>query len=167
MTMVANASVGVRGAALDIPRAPFIPPRRDTTRYTLHVGQSLADSLPRPLEQQAAGGIVTPIVPGQIDLPPSRDRARAAVVRELYPRAGCRRDDLQPGVRSLAAGEYIVLYRVEGDDVAEDALRSRPGSDIAQGHGAQARPRSARLTRWELPIVNRMSTGAATVWPEG
>lgn len=36
---------------------------------------------------------------------------------DLYPRAGRRRDDLRPGVRSLAVGEYIVLYRVEGDDV--------------------------------------------------
>lgn len=37
-------------------------------------------------------------------------------LRYVYPRAGRRRDDLRPGVRSFGVGEYIVLYRVEGDD---------------------------------------------------
>lgn len=34
-----------------------------------------------------------------------------------HPRAGRRRDDLRPGVRSFPVGEYVVLYRIEGDDV--------------------------------------------------
>ena len=34
-----------------------------------------------------------------------------------YPQAGRRRDDLRPGMRSFAVGEYLVLYRIEGDDV--------------------------------------------------
>ena len=34
-----------------------------------------------------------------------------------YPRAGRRRDDLRPGMRAFPVGEYIVLYRAEGDDV--------------------------------------------------
>ena len=34
-----------------------------------------------------------------------------------YPQAGRRRDDLRPGVRSFPSGQYIVLYRVEGNDV--------------------------------------------------
>ena len=34
-----------------------------------------------------------------------------------YPRAGRRRDDLRPGLRSFPVGNYVVFYRVEGDDV--------------------------------------------------
>ena len=35
-----------------------------------------------------------------------------------YPYIGRRRDgDLRPGVRSFAAARYIILYRVEGEDV--------------------------------------------------
>ena len=34
-----------------------------------------------------------------------------------HPRAGRRRDNLRHGIRSFGVGEYIVLYRVEGDDV--------------------------------------------------
>ena len=34
-----------------------------------------------------------------------------------YPHAGRRRDDLRPGVRSFPVGDYLVLYRVEGNDV--------------------------------------------------
>ena len=34
-----------------------------------------------------------------------------------YPRAGRRRDDLWPGIRVFPVGDYIVLYRVEGNDV--------------------------------------------------
>ena len=33
------------------------------------------------------------------------------------PHAGRRRDDLRPSVRAFPVGEYIVLYRVDGDDV--------------------------------------------------
>ena len=35
-----------------------------------------------------------------------------------YPAIGRRRDeDLRPGLRSLAVGEYVIIYRVEGEDV--------------------------------------------------
>ena len=34
-----------------------------------------------------------------------------------YPRAGRRRDDLRPGIRSFPVSGYIVLYRLEGEDV--------------------------------------------------
>lgn len=34
-----------------------------------------------------------------------------------YPHAGRRRDDLRPGLRIFPSGQYVVLYRVEGNDV--------------------------------------------------
>jgi toxin ParE1/3/4 len=35
-----------------------------------------------------------------------------------HPHLGRRRDeDLRPGLRSFAAGEYVIFYRVEGEDV--------------------------------------------------
>jgi toxin ParE1/3/4 len=34
-----------------------------------------------------------------------------------HPRAGRRRDDLRPGLRTFPIGDYLVLYRVEDDDV--------------------------------------------------
>lgn len=34
-----------------------------------------------------------------------------------YPRAGRRRDDLRPGIRSFPVGQYLVLYRLDGEDV--------------------------------------------------
>ena len=34
-----------------------------------------------------------------------------------HPHAGRRRDDLRSGVRAFPVGEYVVLYRVEGDGV--------------------------------------------------
>jgi toxin ParE1/3/4 len=35
-----------------------------------------------------------------------------------HPHLGRRRDeDLRPGLRSFAVGEYVILYRVEGEDV--------------------------------------------------
>jgi toxin ParE1/3/4 len=35
-----------------------------------------------------------------------------------YPHVGRRRDeDLRPGIRSFGSGEYVILYRVEGEDV--------------------------------------------------
>ena len=34
-----------------------------------------------------------------------------------YPNIGRRRDDLRPGLRSFAAGDYIIVYRVEKDTV--------------------------------------------------
>jgi len=37
---------------------------------------------------------------------------------DAYPHAGRSRDDLRPGIRGFPVGEYVVLYRVEGADVA-------------------------------------------------
>jgi toxin ParE1/3/4 len=34
-----------------------------------------------------------------------------------YPHAGRERDDVMPGLRAFPVGEYMVLYRVKGDDV--------------------------------------------------
>jgi toxin ParE1/3/4 len=34
-----------------------------------------------------------------------------------HPRAGRRREDLRPGLRSFAVGEYVIVYRIDGDDV--------------------------------------------------
>src|SRR5438093_4211271 len=34
-----------------------------------------------------------------------------------HPRAGRARDDLRPGVRGFPVGEYVLLYRVAGEDV--------------------------------------------------
>ena len=34
-----------------------------------------------------------------------------------YPRVGRRRDDLRLGIRSFPVGEYIVFYRLDGEDV--------------------------------------------------
>ncbi len=35
-----------------------------------------------------------------------------------YPHVGRRRDeDLRPGLRSFPVGEYVIIYRVEADDV--------------------------------------------------
>jgi toxin ParE1/3/4 len=35
-----------------------------------------------------------------------------------YPHVGRRRDeDLRPGLRSFPVGEYVIIYRVEGEDV--------------------------------------------------
>lgn len=35
-----------------------------------------------------------------------------------YPHIGRRRDeDLRPGLRSFVTGEYVIIYRVEADDV--------------------------------------------------
>jgi len=35
-----------------------------------------------------------------------------------YPHLGRRRDeDLRPGLRSFPVGEYVIIYRVEGEDV--------------------------------------------------
>jgi toxin ParE1/3/4 len=33
-----------------------------------------------------------------------------------YPYIGRRRNDLRPGLRSFAVGDYVVIYRVEGPD---------------------------------------------------
>jgi toxin ParE1/3/4 len=34
-----------------------------------------------------------------------------------HPRAGRHRDDLRPGVRVFPVGEYVIVYRVDGNDV--------------------------------------------------
>lgn len=34
-----------------------------------------------------------------------------------YPLLGRRRDDVRPGLRSIAVGQHIVLYRIEGEEV--------------------------------------------------
>ena len=34
-----------------------------------------------------------------------------------HPCIGRRRDDLRPGLRAFPVGDYLLLYRVEGDDV--------------------------------------------------
>jgi len=39
------------------------------------------------------------------------------VLLGTHPSAGRRRDDLRPGIRSFPVGSYLVLYRVEGNDV--------------------------------------------------
>ena len=39
------------------------------------------------------------------------------VLLGTHPRVGRRRDDLRPGMRAFPVGDYLVLYRTEGDDV--------------------------------------------------
>ena len=34
-----------------------------------------------------------------------------------HPYVGRKRDDLRPGLRSVAVGSYVVIYRIEGQDV--------------------------------------------------
>ena len=54
-----------------------------------------------------------------------------------HPEAGRRRDDdLRPGVRTFPVGEYVIAYRLEGDDVL--ILRVIRGSrDSGAVFGAQ------------------------------
>ena len=33
-----------------------------------------------------------------------------------YPHIGRRRDDLRSGLRSFAAGDYVILYRIDNED---------------------------------------------------
>ena len=41
------------------------------------------------------------------------------VLLSSYPNLGRRRDgDLHPGLRSFPVGEYVIIYRIEGADVA-------------------------------------------------
>ena len=35
----------------------------------------------------------------------------------MHPRAGRRRDDLRQGLRMFPVSDYVVLYRIEGNDV--------------------------------------------------
>lgn len=39
------------------------------------------------------------------------------VLLGTHPSAGRRRDDLRPGIRSFPVGNYLLFYRIEGDDV--------------------------------------------------
>jgi toxin ParE1/3/4 len=39
-----------------------------------------------------------------------------------HPRAGRQRDDLWPGMRVFPVGDYVVLYRVDGNDVLIDRV---------------------------------------------
>jgi len=39
-----------------------------------------------------------------------------------YPQAGRQRDDLLPGLRMFPVGDFVVLYRIEGDDVVIDRV---------------------------------------------
>ena len=38
-------------------------------------------------------------------------------VLSQYPRMGRTRDDLRPGLRSLAVGQYVIVYAIEDEDV--------------------------------------------------
>lgn len=43
---------------------------------------------------------------------------RRFVLLAEYPHAGRRRDeDLRPGLRTFAVGEYVIVYRLDGDSV--------------------------------------------------
>jgi toxin ParE1/3/4 len=39
-----------------------------------------------------------------------------------HPQAGRRRDELRPGIRSFPVGQYVLLYRVDGNDVVIDRV---------------------------------------------
>jgi toxin ParE1/3/4 len=39
------------------------------------------------------------------------------LILSKHPRIGRKRDDLRVGLRSVAVGSYVVIYRVEGNDV--------------------------------------------------
>jgi toxin ParE1/3/4 len=63
------------------------------------------------------------------------DRLLESIYRRLlllgrYPYAGCRRDDRRPGLRVFPSGRYVVLYRVEGNDVLIQRL-VRGSRDLA------------------------------------
>ena len=34
-----------------------------------------------------------------------------------FPHLGRTRDDLRPGLRGFTVGDYVILYRIEGEDV--------------------------------------------------
>lgn len=39
------------------------------------------------------------------------------VLLAAHPRLGRRRDDLRPGTRAFSVGQYVVWYRIDGNDV--------------------------------------------------
>lgn len=50
------------------------------------------------------------------------DRVIDSITDQIYqlsqhPYLGRRRDDLRPGLRSLAVGSYVAIYRLDGDDI--------------------------------------------------
>ncbi|HUE20719.1 MAG TPA: type II toxin-antitoxin system RelE/ParE family toxin [Bryobacteraceae bacterium] len=47
-----------------------------------------------------------------------------------HPHVGRRRDDLGPGVRSITAGDYVVLHRIAEDDVVSILHVVHGGRDI-------------------------------------
>ena len=54
--------------------------------------------------------------------PENADRLVDSLTKRFFllgmrPRAGRRRDDLRAGVRAFPVSDYLVLYRIEGDDV--------------------------------------------------
>ena len=50
--------------------------------------------------------------------PPHRFHCRAFLPPGLPPAIGRRRDeDLRPGLRSFPVGEYVIIYRLKGEDV--------------------------------------------------
>jgi toxin ParE1/3/4 len=52
-----------------------------------------------------------------------------------YPRMGRARDDLRPGLRSFAVGEYVIVYTVEHEDV--EILRVFHGRQDIEGQLGQ------------------------------
>jgi toxin ParE1/3/4 len=48
-----------------------------------------------------------------------------------YPRMGRSRDDLRPGLRSFAVGEYVIVYTIEREDV--EILRVFHGRQDIEG----------------------------------
>lgn len=54
--------------------------------------------------------------------PEAADRVLDAIERRWqhharHPHSGIARDDIAPGIRHLTTGQYLTLYRVEGDSV--------------------------------------------------
>jgi toxin ParE1/3/4 len=49
-----------------------------------------------------------------------------------YPRMGRARDDLRPGLRSFAVGEYVIVYAIDDEDV--EILYVFHGRQDIEGH---------------------------------
>ena len=43
-----------------------------------------------------------------------------------FPNLGRPRDDLRPGLRGFVVGDYVILYRIDAEDVAIPARHPRP-----------------------------------------
>jgi plasmid stabilization system protein ParE len=65
-------------------------------------------------------GFTSPLAVGNVEI---ADRVVDRITNRFFflatcPYAGRRRDqDLKPGLRSFPPGEYVIIYRVENDDV--------------------------------------------------